>query len=79
MSAANWRSRLANMLREKTKFGDDDAGEKYVMLKLMLRCFASFCSRSVARLLLKINNQKCITLHQNIDHKRKTYKKQGQS
>jgi hypothetical protein len=30
MSTANWKTRLASMLREKTKFGDDDAGDKYV-------------------------------------------------
>lgn len=34
MSAANWRSRLTNLLREKTKFGDDDTGDKYVETEL---------------------------------------------
>ena len=34
MSAANWRSRLTNLLRDKRKFGDEDTGDKCVEIEL---------------------------------------------
>lgn len=36
MSTTNWRSRLANMLREKTKLKEDDTGDKYVLGYLVM-------------------------------------------